>query len=92
MLDSEPIKTSRQIDDFGTIIFEIMSKINYKMVFFLVFVYLLISSDVFINRILSGFNGAVDGKTATNYGTFLQALFLVIFYISMDVFINTGVV
>ncbi len=82
-LDSDPIMTKAP-DDFTSLITDGLSGIEYKLIFFLVLIFLIVTSDVFANRVLSKFKGAVDYKYPTNYGTLLQAMFLVIFYIIID--------
>ena len=55
-------------------------------------IFLLISSDVFINRVLSQFQGAVDYKNPTSWGVFLQGLFLAIICIFMDAIIRQKII
>ena len=91
MLDSEPISVSKAPDDFGSMVFELIASINFKMAFLLLVVYLLLTSDVFINRVLSKFPGAVEYKNSTSYGTVITGVLLVLFYMCTDVLIRAGV-
>ena len=49
-----------------------------------------INSDVFLSKILSRIDGGVNIREPTTKGTFVQALFLVLFYIIADVVISLG--
>lgn len=91
-VDSEPIRITKVPDAIGNVFVDILSKINYKIAIFLAFIFVVLSSDVFTNRILSKFSGAVDGKHATNYGTFLQGMFLACAYIVMDALVRNQVI
>jgi hypothetical protein len=91
-LDSDPIISSRRPDDFSGILLDGLSGVQYKLVFFLLLIFLMITSDVFTNRVLSKFKGAVDYKNATNYGTFLQGIFLCLFFIIVDMGIKQKVI
>ncbi len=42
---------------------------------------MLVVSDIFVNNVVSGFGGAVQGRAPTTYGTVLQGIMLVLFYI-----------
>lgn len=90
--DSERIIVTKQPDDLGSILFHVVSGIQFKLLLFLIFLFLLITSDVFVGRVLSKFKGAVDYKTPTSWGTFLQSLFLVLFFICIDVGIKMKVI
>ena len=91
--DSDPIKVSRRCpDDITSIILDIASHVQFKFLALMLLIFVFLSSDVFINRILSTFRGAVDYKCPTNWGTCLQGLFLVLTMIIIDVFIHQGVI
>lgn len=55
-------------------------------------IFIIISSDVFINRALAKFRGAVDYKCPTSWGTFLQGLFLVFACILVDAAIHQKII
>jgi len=92
MLDSEAIITSQSPDDIGTMVLELAGKINYKLALLLLFIFLVLTSDVFIGRVLSRFPGAVEYKSSTSYGTVLQGILLVIFFVCLDVLIRVDVI
>ncbi len=88
-IDSEPIMPGRRApDDLTTVIVDIMSSIQYKFLGLMLLIFILISSDVFINRALAKFEGAVDYKCPTSWGVCLQGLFLVLVIIIIDALIS----
>lgn len=66
--------------------------INYKQMFLLFIAFLVISSDVFIYRVLSGVDGAIDANQVTLKGTIVQGIILVLSYILFDTLISFGVI
>ena len=91
-MDSDPLVSSNKPDDFAKLLVDGVSKIQYKQVIFLFIIFIILTSDVFINRVLSKISGAVEGKSASNYGTVLQGIFLVLGYILIDFGVNQGIV
>ena len=92
-LDSDPIiVTSKRPDDFTTMAIDIIGGIQWKLLGFMLLIFMVISSDVFINRALAQFSGAVDYKCSTSYGTFLQGLFLVLSCILIDAAIRQKII
>jgi len=87
-VDSEPIRVVKIPDAIGNVFVDILTKINFKIMIFLMFIFIVISSDVFVNRILMNIGGATDGRHATNYGVMLQSLFLAGAYIMMDALVR----
>lgn len=71
---------------------DIITKINYKTLLFLMFMFIVLNSDVFITRILSNIDGAVDGKIVTNCGVVLQAVALGASYVVIDGLVRNNVV
>jgi len=65
-------------------------KIKEGLLIFLLFIVL--STDVFIDQILNKFDGAVNSGYSTMYGTILQGIFLVIGYIIIDLLVNTQLI
>ena len=55
---------------------------NLKLIVALFLAFLVVVSDVFTNSVVAGFGDkAVRGRAPTSWGTVLQGIFLVIFYI-----------
>lgn len=91
--DSDPIIVCTGCpDDFTAVFTDILSKIQWKLFGIILFVFIMLSSDVFINRVLVKFDGAVDHKYPTSYGTVLQGLFLVIACIFIDVAVRQKII
>ena len=79
-------------EDFITMITDALCNINYKMVLFLFLFFIFITSDIFIDKLLTGVNGAVVGRITTTKGSLIQATLLVLFYACMDVLINNNII
>lgn len=75
-----------------SIITDAIMSINYKQMALLFIAFLVVSSDVFIYRILSGIPGAVDASIVTLKGTMIQGLVLVLVYMLNDVLLRFGVI
>lgn len=91
--DSDPISVcTRRPDDFTHMMVEIMSEVQYKLFFLIFIIFIILNSDVFINRILSKFDGAVEGHHTKSWGTILQGTFLVLGAIGLDAMIKNNVV
>ena len=91
--DSEPIIVSRQVpDDITSVLVDIVSHVQFKLIGLMLTIFILLSSDVFINRALSKFKGAVDYKTPTSWGVCLQGMFLAIIMIIIDGLIRQKVI
>jgi hypothetical protein len=92
-LDSDPIITSsRTPDDITSILIDIVSHIQFKFLGLMLLIFVIISSDVFINRALARFKGAVDYKCPTSWGVFLQGLFLTMSMIGVDALIRQKII
>lgn len=78
MPDSDPFLTDDTTDDFTSIFNDAITAVPYKLLFLLFLLFIIITSDVFVNRVLSRFSGAVDYKQATNYGVVIQGIMLVL--------------
>lgn len=70
-----------------------LCNIRYKSLLFLFILFILITSDVFINLLLKKINGAVDDRGyASPYGTVIQGLTLVLCYMLLSFLIDQGVI
>ncbi len=91
--DSDPIMvTGRCPDDFTSIVLDLFGSIQYKLFGMMFVVFVILSSDVFINRVLSQIKGAVDMKYPTSWGVLLQGMFLVITCIILDASIHQKII
>lgn len=91
--DSDPIISKKRVpDDLTNVVLDIVSHIQFKFLGMMLIVFLFISSDVFINRALSRFQGAVDYKCPTSWGSVLQGLFLILIMIGIDALIGQKII
>lgn len=89
--DSEPITVEHK-NGFVDMLGDTISSHQYKLMFALFIIFIFVNSDVFIGRVLGRVSGATEFNTTTNYGSMLQALFLVISYIIMETLIKNEVI
>lgn len=96
-MDSDPITTSNCPDDFTSIINDLVGGIQFKLFGLMFIVFILLSTDIFVGRVLSKFDGAVDHSIPgcsmpTSWGVFLQGLFLGLACIIMDAAIRQKII
>lgn len=63
-----------------------------KIAFALFIIYILLSTDVFIDQILSKCSSAVDGQVPTTTGVIIQAICLIIGFILIDILVDNEVI
>jgi hypothetical protein len=91
--DSDPLINSRRCpDDFTSIILDMLMNVQYKLFGLMFIIFILLNTDVFITRVLATIQGAVDGKTATSWGTMIQGIILVIICIIVDAAIRQKII
>lgn len=66
----------------------LLSNINYKVAFLLFVVSVVIFSDVFIDNVLHGIDGAIEGDSTTTKGTMVQLIFMIVSYIFIDLIVQ----
>lgn len=94
-MDSDPIEVYQENNKGSNTpsVFEIiMNKKNTKLAIFVFILVLLINTDVFINRVLGRFKGAVNYKMPTTYGTVLQSLLVTIGFIIFNILISKEII
>ncbi|MEM3062323.1 MAG: hypothetical protein QW303_02070 [Nitrososphaerota archaeon] len=69
-----------------------ISALNLKLLFFLFLLFLLVTSNAFVDNILVKFQGAVENKSPTFRGVAIQGIFLILFYIILDKIIEWGLI
>lgn len=85
--DSETIADQRP-DDITSFV-EGTDYKKIKMAIFLFIIFILVSSDVFIEKVLSGKDSTyVEGRYATSKGTMVQGILLVFGYILVSILIS----
>lgn len=90
MSDSEAIVPEK--DSFVDVVAAGVTGIQYKLFLFIVLVFLIISNNVFIDRVLDNFSGAVENGVPTNKGTFIQAGMLLVGALSVECLIRNDVI
>jgi hypothetical protein len=64
-----------------------MTEVSSKILIFLFLIFLFVTSDIFTYNVISKFDGACVGRTVTTFGTILQGISLVIFYMVL-IYVN----
>lgn len=82
LMDSDPLPDAH--DDFCSIFTDVIGHIPFKFLTLMFVVFMVLSTDTFINRVLGVFSGAVTNGIPTSYGTTLQGLFLVLAMVMID--------
>lgn len=91
-IDSIEPKKEKKPDELATIVADFFTSINYKLFIFVFLLFVLISSDIFIDKILGKFNNAVDHRVATSKGVFIQGLFCAVFVILIDALVRNELI
>jgi hypothetical protein len=71
-------------DDLGGMFVNAAASVEWKKVFLLWLVFILMNTEIFIEKCISRFDGAVIDGTVAMKGTFLLSLTLVFAYIFID--------
>lgn len=96
--DSDSVKkgSSKKLpNDFGGIVSDLASRVQFKFLFFMLMTFIFISSDTFMYGILDKFKNTtqtISTKSVTTWGTVLQGMFLVFAMIIIDLLIRTDVI
>lgn len=91
-IDYENLDVGKQPDDLFSVLADLTTSMNLKIMFFLFIIFLLVTSDPFMTYALGGFSDVSEHKIPTSKGTMLQGLALVLLYIVADVITKTGLV
>ena len=82
----ESFKHSRH--DFAGLLISAGNTINWKKVILLWLVFIIMNTEIFIEKFLEKFDGAVHGDRITMKGVFVSSIFLSISYILIDMLYN----
>ena len=83
--DSDPIFAKTSIrHDLTAILADTVAGIDFKIVFLIYIVYIMLSTDIFITRILGRFSGAIEYNQPTSWGVILQGTFFVLAYLIIN--------
>ena len=88
--DSKGTKNKERPDDLTSLFTDVFKFSNIKIALFIFFLFIILSSDIFIDKMLSKVTGAVDGRCPTGKGTIIQGLLLVLCYIIFDMLVRGG--
>lgn len=70
---------------------DMLGGFNFRILLFLYLIFIIICSDVFVDRVLTKFDGAVDMHVPTTYGTCVQGGLLVGAFVVADVLVKMEV-
>lgn len=85
-------KKTKTPGDFPSLFADLFMRINWKMSFFLFLFFIILTSDIFIDKFLRKIPDSVNNMTSTNKGTVIQGVVLVLFFIIMDAIISSGTI
>jgi hypothetical protein len=85
-------KKKQSPGDFPSLFADLFMKIPWKLAFFLFILFIILTSDVFIDKCLRKVPGSVSNMTSTNKGTIVQAIVLVLFFIILNGVISAGLI
>jgi hypothetical protein len=94
-MDSDRIRVSKKYrpDDMTSMLGGLVANVNWKLIFLLYMIFLLLSSDVFINRVLAKSPDCVGyTNTPTPWGTMVQGILLILGYMIADVLIKKEII
>lgn len=79
--------------DLSPVALGALQQIPFMFLFFIFLIYLLLSNDIYYNRILSKFNGAMSPMgMPTTYGTIITGIILVILVAIIDILIKKEII
>jgi hypothetical protein len=89
-----PAKSSRdeKPDSFQYIFVDVMSKLNWKVAVILFLVFVILSSELMMEKVYHSIPGAVKNGALTNTGVLVQGVMLVLFYMVVDGLVTAGVI
>lgn len=90
--DSVSVDSCKSGDSFGPMIVSGLMEVPWKMMAILAVLYILLNSDVCIERVISKMEGAVEfGAQPSTYGVVIMALIFVMFYAVFDIMVRKNV-
>jgi len=96
MADSEPLAKKKDkkdaSNDFVHILVDMLKKLNWKLIIAIMLIFIFISSDIFVENVLSRFSDTADMGSPTNKGIIIQSIFMVLGYMTIDLLIQANVV
>lgn len=85
---SEDITVSSCPDDLGGMFAHIFGLVPWKVTIFVFIAFIMLNTSTFIDKILNGWTGAVEGRFPTEKGLMIQATLLTLGVIVMSICIG----
>jgi hypothetical protein len=82
--DEDEEVNSHNGDDFPSMLITLLKNVHWRVALFLFIACIMIFSNVFVEVILANFKNAVDADCPNSKGTFIQLLFVIVAYITID--------
>lgn len=79
-------------DDITAMFADFIAGVPVKFALIMYIIYLVINSDVFVNRVLTAFAGATQYGYASTWGVMIQGMFMVIAMIFVDGLMRQGLI
>jgi hypothetical protein len=80
----KPIKDLKSKDDIGGMIINASYSIQWKKIILLWLLFIVMNTEIFMDKCISKFDGSVENGMMTMKGTFLMSILLVMVYIFID--------
>ena len=80
----KPKKNLESKDDIGGMIINATYSIEWKKILLLWLLFIIMNTEIFIDKCLNKFDGSVENGVMTMKGTFIMSIFLVFTYIFID--------
>lgn len=79
-------------DDLGSMFTHIFKLVEWKYIVFVFIGYIMLNTTTFVDRVLNGWDNAVEGRFPTEKGLMIQALILSISLMMFCIFSNSGMI
>lgn len=85
--------SGKRPDSFISIIADLFTNVNYKLIIVLFLTYVFLMSDLFLDKVLSKVDDAVTNRVhLTPKGTFINGIILILMYMTADMLIRNKIV
>ena len=75
---------TKRPDDMSSLLMGFVGSLNFKSLFILFIIFIFVTSNVFVDKILGNIGGASEHKSATTKGAFIQGFALVFMFVCMN--------
>ncbi len=69
-----------------------LANTNLKLLLFIFVLFIFVNTDLFVDKLLSRIDGAVDHRAATSKGVVIQGVFIVLMFVMADTLIQAGII